>query len=328
MAVVKAYVAVDFTADEGYWNGEVVETSSSEITISDGYVSVEFRGDFNYNWYGEVFGTLDSAIARLGDNVALEITQINRSMQTLGYLAEYEVTDALTAFLFSGGDTFYSSRFNDRVVGYIGADRIFGYGGYDHLSGSQGADRIFGGFGNDQLFGGEGPDLLGGDGGNDWLKGGYANDRLNGLAGDDRLWGDQGADVLIGFNGADQLDGGAGNDRIRGDLGRDTLIGGFGADRFVFNSVEDIGNWGWRDAIQDFSRAQSDKLDLRAIDASLEEAGDQAFAFIGAQRFSGTAGELMARAGSIWGDVDGDAAAEFRLEVANGVELAQPDILL
>ena len=78
--------------------------------------------------------------------------------------------------------------------------------------------------------------------------------------GNDTLKGADGNDVVSGGAGADVLDGGAGDDWLAGGAGADTLTGGPGADRFVIGTLEHGG-----DTILDFSGAQGDKLDVRAI---------------------------------------------------------------
>ena len=94
----------------------------------------------------------------------------------------------------------------------------------------------------------------------DNLAGGAGADRLRGMEGNDTLKGADGNDVISGGAGADLLDGGAGEDWLSGGAGADTLTGGLGADRFVIGTLEHGG-----DTILDFSSAQGDKLDVRAI---------------------------------------------------------------
>ena len=69
--------------------------------------------------------------------------------------------------------------------------------------------------------------------------------------------------------------------------------------------------------IRDFSRAQGDDIDLSGIDANAKAAGNQAFSFIGDKAFSGKAGELQYKNGIVAGDVNGDKAADFHIEIAN-----------
>lgn len=59
----------------------------------------------------------------------------------------------------------------------------------------------------------------------------------------------------------------------------------------------------------------TDDLDLCPIDANESLAGDQAFTYIGNSAFSGYAGEL--NGGVVSGDVNGDGAADFQINVTN-----------
>jgi Ca2+-binding RTX toxin-like protein len=205
---------------------------------------------------------------------------------------------------------------------------MYGNGGNDFLYGGSGNDRLFGGAGNDRLFGEDGNDRLVGGPGDDILNGGAGNDTLLGGDGDDRLGGGPGNDLLVGGNGDDVLFGGAGNDRLLGGLGRDVMTGGPNADTFIFRSVTEIGRGAAADVITDFSRMQRDKINLSQIDADVTRPGDQAFNFIGTQKFSGTAGELIARPGIVLGDVDGDGVTDFRLVLANSALLTESDFVL
>jgi parallel beta-helix repeat protein len=167
--------------------------------------------------------------------------------------------------------------------------------------------------------------------------------RLDGGAGDDELVGSDGSDLLVGANGADHLSGGAGRDILLGGAGRDVLIGGAGRDVLVGGGGVDtmVGGAGGDtfvfgrasaavagDVVEDFSRSQGDRIDLRGIDAHTNAAGNQSFSFIGSEDFSGDAGELQYRNSEIAGDVDGDKTADFYIEIANHVRLVADDFIL
>ena len=147
---------------------------------------------------------------------------------------------------------------------------------------------------------------------------------LNGSAAGDALYGDYHANSLTGQGGADTLLAGAGDDRLEGGLGTDWLGGGTGADVFVFASLADSRLSALRsdghkirpDAIADFASG-IDKIDLSALDAASGTPGDQAFTFIGANAFSGQAGELRYESHGdhqfIFADLDGDRYADFQI---------------
>jgi len=98
------------------------------------------------------------------------------------------------------------------------------------------------------------------------------------------------------------------------------------ADRFVYNDVSDS-LLAAPDQIGDFSTAEGDLIDLSLIDANANVAGNQAFTFIGANAFTGTAGELNFLNGFVEGDINGDAVADFRIQLFVG-NLAATDFLL
>lgn len=151
--------------------------------------------------------------------------------------------------------------------------------------------------------------LLGGAG-NDALKGGGQDDQIVGGAGNDTLQGHSRSDVLTGGLGKDELFGGAGDDRFVYTSGIESTVAAF--DR--------IHDWGG-----------GDRIDLSAIDTSAPAGGDQAFAFIGAAAFSGVAGQLRSVTGSnalISGDINGDGAADFQIQVNGAVVLNAGNFVL
>lgn len=127
--------------------------------------------------------------------------------------------------------------------------------------------------------------LVGGSGA-DTLTGSVTNDTIMGAGGNDTLLGNAGADILIGNVGADWLTGGTGNDS------------------FVYTALSQS-TAAARDTITDFTgvgAGAGDLLDVSAIDARSNLAGNQAFTFIGTGAFTG-AGQIRAV----------DAGADVRL---------------
>lgn len=242
----------------------------------------------------------------------------------------------------AGHDVLNGGTGNDQLFGGIGNDQLYGGDGKDTLYGGKGNDEIFGGAGNDTLFGGAGKDVLyGGAGkdvlyggtGNDELYGGEANDELYGGTGHDKLQGGAGHDKLYGGTGNDVLEGGSGNDRLAGGAGADLLSGGAGKDVFIFAAVTDSTvKTSGRDTILDFNGKAGDRIDLSGIDANGKAGGNQAFSFIGADEFSGKAGELrFEKAASdtfIYGDVDGDGNADFAIQVAGSTTFLKDYFIL
>jgi Ca2+-binding RTX toxin-like protein len=227
---------------------------------------------------------------------------------------------------YDGNDTLYGLDGDDIIRGGAGNDWLVAGAGNDWLEGGSGSDYFFGGPGDDTVsyyaspagvwvslysnvaFYGDaegdkfsGIENLYGSAFNDVLLGNdYAN-RLYGLAGNDILVGYGGQDTLSGGAGDDYLSGGterdslyggSGNDWLYGGTYSDMLVGGPGADRFAYTDVTECSPAFVPETIWDFDRAQGDLIDLSAIDADVNAAGNQAFTFIGTAAFSGAPGEI------------------------------------
>jgi Ca2+-binding RTX toxin-like protein len=149
----------------------------------------------------------------------------------------------------------------------------------------------------------------------------------------DHIVGNGQANLLSGSAGNDVLSGLGGSDTLVGGLGRDLMTGGYGIDIFRFNTANDSGSAAnSRDVISDFTHLV-DEFDLKNIDASSKAAGNNAFKWIGSSGFHGIAGELHFRfVGTsttlIEGDRNGDARADFVIELANRTSISLADVIL
>ena len=134
--------------------------------------------------------------------------------------------------------------------------------------------------------------------------------------------------------------GGWGADRLTGGANQDILTGGAGADTFIFTAVSDSGtSASTRDIITDFVKGE-DRIDLSAIDANSLSQGNQAFIFLpnAGAAFTGVRGQLqfsyLDLAGTaddrtiVAGDINGDRAADFQIELHGLIALAQSDFIL
>ncbi|MGL4963139.1 MAG: beta strand repeat-containing protein [Inquilinus sp.] len=224
-----------------------------------------------------------------------------------------------------------SNLANDTLIGNAGANTLAGWGGSDVLRGGAGADALDGGAGTDTAsYYTSGTGILvslasglgsGGEAQGDTLTG---IENVSGSQGGDSLYGNTGANVLQGWNG---------NDILVGRAGQDTLTGGAGADRFVYVATAESVVGANADRITDFSHAQGDRIELSGIDANTGVAGDQAFTFIGSGLFTGVAGQLRAVNSSpgvvtIAGDVNGDGASDFHIQLTGTLVLVAGDFVL
>ena len=240
---------------------------------------------------------------------------VNNSGTTIIELAGGGTDNVFASVNYTLGANIESLALNGLAISGTGNEMdngIRGNAGDNVLSGLGGNDFISGGNGNDHILGGSGADSLSGDAGNDTLDGGLGNDFL---------YGGLGNDTLIGGEGADRLTGG---------LGADTLTGGAGADKFIFNTG-DSPNSGY-DWINDFSRADGDKICVNSIDANSNTAIEDKFTWRGADAFTHHAGELRyAVTGGntyVYGDTNGDGVADFTIALHGAIALQVTDFIM
>ncbi len=235
-----------------------------------------------------------------------------------------------------GDDTYYVDNRSDHVYETVTAGSTVDAGGIDTVMSSAtytlaAAGRQF--VENLTLTGSAAISATGNELANR-ISGNNSANTLVGNGGDDTLVGYNGNDTLYGGAGNDVLIAGSGDDRLDPGTGRDAMTGGLGADTFVFSNagVADATSQTLADRISDFSHAEHDRIDLRAVDANLLAGGDQAFSFIGTAAFGHHAGELRiehtATATFVEGDVNGDGVADGFIRLAPGLTLVAGDFLL
>ena len=97
------------------------------------------------------------------------------------------------------------------------------------------------------------------------------------------------------------------------------LIGGKGSNRYVYTDITDsaVGKDS-QDSIYGFSR--KDKINLRGMDAELN--------FIGAEKFSGAAGDLRFENETLRLDLDGDRTADFAISLPGTDDLKASNLIL
>lgn len=252
-------------------------------------------------------------------------------------------------------DTLNGTVTADQITGLNGNDILKALGGNDLLDGGTGNGTMYGGAGNDTYIvdsksdkvielTGEGIDLvkasvsftLGNFVENLLLTGSAAiNGTCNGLA--NTLTGNSGNNILKGFAGNDILDGGAGADQLVGGTGMDKMTGGAGNDRFVFDDGDFASKTTTNaDVIVDFTKG--DKIDLALVDAvssatPSNQPGDQAFVFIGHNRFHIETGrelryDVIGGNTYVFGNVNGDATADFCIKIMGIHTLTSSDFVL
>lgn len=255
----------------------------------------------------------------------------------------------------NGANSITSGGGDDIILSGIDADTIVSAGGEDRVTLRGGADTVNAGAGNDRLiidYSAMTTNVSGGITGGNHSTGyvghiadvlvssidfqrserfdittGSGDDAVVTGDGSDVLRGSGGNDLLKSGGGRDDVFGGGGNDQIFGGLGADLMRGGRGADVFVFRAAVEAPIGMDHDVIKDFTIG-TDSIDLSAIDANSNRAGDQDFDYIGSEAFSSKAGELHFRNGIVSGDMDGDGTADFAVEIADLAKLNGSDFIL
>lgn len=293
-----------------------------------------------------------------GGSGSLKFDHLSESFGTKTTMADMVKTGT------AGADVYNGLNGQDTLRGGAGDDSINGGANNDTIEGGAGADKLNGGAGIDTLDYKSSTAAIwvdlktgyvgNGDAAGDWTlnfenaAGSAYNDTLDGSAGINVIWGNAGndlidgkagTDTLYGGDGVDKLTGGDGNDVLMGENGTDRLTGGMGVDRLIggaagdlFTFLTDESTLGQMDIVTDYSFAQGDRLDVSAIDASTQKAGNQAFSFIGTSAFHGVAGELRAEIVSsntyVYGDVNGDSVADVAFQLIGSVSLTATAFVL
>ncbi|WP_415409652.1 FG-GAP-like repeat-containing protein [Synechococcus sp. A10-1-5-9] len=131
---------------------------------------------------------------------------------------------------------------------------------------------------------------------------------------------------IEGNSGKNRLNGKGGNDTLIGKEDKDKLTGGSDADTFLFQSINDSGiTNATRDQITDFTA--DDTIDLSRIDADPNTNGDQAFVFIGSDRFSDI-GQARFSNAVLRLNIDDDLFADFQINLKGVTDLPDNSLIL
>lgn len=330
-----------------------IDRGNNEYDGGSGSDTFAFRNVLTYVSVNPVGAIGTATISSFDIGFSVDIRSGETRSQTMsGSTISSDYSDVWGTNIYENFQIFEMSGGNDILRGNSAGHVMRGFGGNDIIEGRGGADTIEGGFGNDTASyesssAGVTVNLQtgaasGGDAAGDRLNsienltGSIHRDILTGDTGDNRIQGGRGNDDVIGGDGNDTLDGGADQDIIIGGRGKDIMAGGEGGDVFKFNAVTEMGTTAaTRDVITDFN-VFLDTIDLTAIDADSTTKAFDRFDFIGSRAFSGEAGEL--RVGQtliggeiaylVQGDRNGDAVADFVIEVHSNGMLQANDFLL
>lgn len=264
--------------------------------------------------------------------ITLDAADLYAASQTLSNADDI----AVFATMLAGDDTINLSKFDDQIDAGSGNDDVVG---------KDGNDTVHGGLGNDTLDGGLGKDMVLYTGSQavtvdlgvttQQVTGHWGDDFIIGFEsvttgdGDDQITGSRKGNALNGGLGLDTISGGEGRDRLTSGGGADLLSGGADVDRdtFIYLDVTDS-TAGGRDVITDFVSG-TDLISLSALDGNDGVSGNQGFGWGGktatanAVWYADTGANLV-----VYADTDGDAVADFEIEVAGLDKLARSDFLL
>lgn len=354
--VIAAGVAQNVTV---YGGGDLdtvdFQNASAGATIDLGSTAAQGNGDgvftlfdvegFRGSQHGDIL--IDSAASNVVHGGAGD----DRVYSSAGSTAGEDIfngesgTDLISYALATSAVTVSLAVTTLQTTGGGGADLL---NGFENLFGSKFADALTGDDGANQIGGFDGDDLIEGLGGDDALDGGAGVNTVSyALAGAavtvslaaGTASGGAGSDTLanfgtvVGSGYADTLVGNTGANVLTGGRGADTLTGGLGADTFVLTGKLDSTGSAY-DRITDWSRSDGDRIDLSRIDAvEATPRFNDAFHWIGSDAFSGAAGELRevaARGGGwfLYGDTNGDKAADVTIFVAGSTPVLPGDIVL
>ena len=331
-------VPPQFLTDEPGGSGDSEtppDDSDDEETAVDGVVRTgTAQSDMLVGTAGD-----DNIVAFAGSDIA--IGDAGADAIALGEDADFANGGAGRDVIFAGtgDDHVFAGADADIVYGDAGADRLFGDEGNDMITAGAGDDTVFGGAGNDLIiaeigdgndtyFGDEGT----GDGGIDTLDMSAATAAVTVNLGSGPLMNGSTSSIQTGNDtiwGIENVNTGSGDDTITASNSANVLNGGAGDDTFKFQTTFAADG----DTIHGFE--PGDRIDLSGIDADTGTAADQAFTLVsGAAQTA--AGQLAVRHETradgeftvLQGNVDGDEAAEFTIEIEGHHTLTNANVNL
>jgi Ca2+-binding RTX toxin-like protein/subtilisin-like proprotein convertase family protein len=154
---------------------------------------------------------------------------------------------------------------------------------------------------------------------------------VEGNGDDDRFFGGIMPEYMNGGAGNDVFFGGSNNDTMVGGVGADTMTGGADDDVYLFETMAQMGNsMGTRDVITDFVQGE-DLIDLRTFDALSSTPELDHFTWLGTSPHTGQGATLRYVQGAgktlIYGEVDGNTAGDFTIELTGLFDLTADDFL-
>jgi Ca2+-binding RTX toxin-like protein len=148
MARVIAHSPFNMLGFDAFY-GVVANASATNITIVNGPNAAYYYGNFRYDAFGEVFGTLNAVDVVINNQLVFSADQFSASANEISYYVNTNQVQTAFARVLSGNDIIYGSAGNDVLAGFGGSDDILAGPGNDIIIAGPGSDYIDGGSGLD-----------------------------------------------------------------------------------------------------------------------------------------------------------------------------------
>lgn len=147
MAVVNAYAPLNLI-NPSVWYGWVVEATSTQIVITDGYNTAAYLGQgFQYRGDDVVAGTLTGYAQFTPSGLAGEAYGFSIPAPIAANFIAANDLPGLFSIILSGPDTIIGSAYSDYIAAHAGDDVIYGGGGQNYIDGGPGLDTAIYDFG-------------------------------------------------------------------------------------------------------------------------------------------------------------------------------------
>jgi hypothetical protein len=134
------------------FGGNFKEFSSTSIYVANAQYQAYYYGNFSYNSFGEIFGTVNAVDLYDGNTLVLSANDLNASAFDVGYLIDRDQVQTAFDYMLAGRDSVFGSTGNDVIIGGAGNDDLFGGAGNDQFFPGSGINIVDGGSGLDTVF--------------------------------------------------------------------------------------------------------------------------------------------------------------------------------
>lgn len=142
MAIVRAQTSINLI-NPSVWYGDLIAANSSEIVVSDGYLTAVYSGSgFQFRGDYLVGGTLTGFEQFDPYGLQYEIYDFAVSASVAASYLENNDLRGLYSIALSGRDTIYGSAYDDDLAGFAGNDIFYTGGGHDAVDGGSGLDMV------------------------------------------------------------------------------------------------------------------------------------------------------------------------------------------